>query len=126
MLIDWLGDDDPVVRADTQKKLADLGQRALCVLCSAVRTHADADVRLRAAVVASAIERKFTLVRRFDGHGRGVTFLALSPDGKRMVSSSQFDDFPRVWDVNTGKVLSPTASRRRNRAGRRRIGWARG
>jgi hypothetical protein len=22
-----------------------------------------------------------------------------------MVSSSQFDDFPRVWDVNTCKVL---------------------
>jgi WD40 repeat protein len=104
-LIDRLGDDNPDVRKEAQKDLTNLGERILPVLRRAVRTHADVDVRLRAAVIASAIERKHSEVRRFDGHTRGVTFLALSPDGKRMVSSSQFDDFSRVWDVNTGKVL---------------------
>jgi WD40 repeat protein len=104
-MIDRLGDDNPDVRKEAQKNLTDLGERALPVLRRAVRTHADVDVRLRAAVIASGIERKLSVVRRFDGHAHGVTFLALSPDGKRMVSSSQFDDFSRVWDVNTGKVL---------------------
>jgi WD40 repeat protein len=104
-MIDRLGDDNLEVRKEAQKKLTALGERILPVLRRAVRTHADVDVRLRAALIASAIERKLFVVRRFDGHAHGVTFLALSPDGKRMVSSSQFDDFSRVWDVSTGKVL---------------------
>ena len=43
-------------------------------------------------------------VRRFLGHTDQVMDLAISPDGKRIVTGS-FDATVRVWDVETGKQL---------------------
>jgi RNA polymerase sigma factor (sigma-70 family) len=43
-------------------------------------------------------------VRRFTGHTAATYDVALSPDGKRMVSASA-DRTPRLWDVATGKEL---------------------
>jgi hypothetical protein len=66
-LIDQLGDDD--THAAAQKKLEALGEAALPALRRAARSHDDADVRLRASVLAAAIEKKvYGEVRRFAGH----------------------------------------------------------
>src|SRR5207247_87737 len=78
--------------------------------------------RLRATAIAAALDRKFAAVRRFDGHTAGVTYLALSPDGKQVVSCSQFDDCPRVCDVGTGQVLLKLEDHKRLVAG---VAWRR-
>src|SRR4051812_43418383 len=93
-LIDELGDDDEDVRKAAAKKLARIGEDVLPVIRKAGRSHADPDVRLRAAALADAIERaRAGEVRVFVGHTRGVSGFALSPDGKRMVSGSRSDWF---------------------------------
>ena len=43
-------------------------------------------------------------VRTFTGHNGGVTGVAFSPDGKRVVSGSQ-DNTLKIWDAATGKLL---------------------
>jgi WD40 repeat protein len=43
-------------------------------------------------------------IRRFEGHTKDVRRVALSPDGKRLLSGS-FDGTMRLWDVQTGKEL---------------------
>src|SRR4051794_9486172 len=88
-LIDQLGDDEAGVRTEAEKKLLALGADAIPFLRRAGKTHADVDVRLRAVVVAAAIEKKlFGEVRRFSGHTDGVLAFAVSPDGKRVVSTA--------------------------------------
>src|SRR5262245_24200582 len=106
-LIDQLGDDE--THADAAKKLEALGEDAIPVLRRAGRQHGDVDVRLRAAVVADAIEKMlWGEVRKFEGHKDGVLAFALSPDGKKMVSGAwqnDSDHVARVWDLETGKEL---------------------
>jgi WD40 repeat protein len=103
--IDQLGDDD--TRKAAEKKLTQLGEAILGTLRRVGNTHADADVRLRAMLLASAIEKKvYGEVRTYMGHTDGPIAFALSPDGKRMVSGSWGDlseHVARVWDVRTGK-----------------------
>src|SRR5262245_18585156 len=71
-LIDQLGSDDEDVVKAAQKKLADLGEDVIPALRKAAKTHADIDVRLRAGVVATAIEKALGAeVRRFTGHEVG-------------------------------------------------------
>jgi WD40 repeat protein len=43
-------------------------------------------------------------VRRFDGHTAGIECLALSADGRRVVSGGN-DSTARVWDVETAKEI---------------------
>lgn len=48
----------------------------------------------------------FHLSRRFSGgHSREITDLAFTPDGRRLLSSSQ-DSTLRIWDLPTGRCLS--------------------
>jgi WD40 repeat protein len=102
-LIGQLGDDDPAKRRDAVKRLEEVGEPAIVPLRKTAKAHADPDVRLRAGVIAAAIEKKlYAEVRRFEGHKGWVFRVALTPDGKKAVSTG---DAIRVWDVETGKQL---------------------
>lgn len=43
-------------------------------------------------------------IRQFNGHGRAILSLSVSPDGKTIASSGS-DDTIRIWDTATGKEL---------------------
>jgi WD40 repeat protein len=103
-LIGQLGDDDADQRKAAMKRLEGLGERVLPALRKTIRSGKDVDVRLRAAVVARAIQRKlWAELRRFEGHKGWVIRVVLTPDGKRAVSSG-FDGL-RLWDLQTGKTI---------------------
>jgi WD40 repeat protein len=102
-LIDRLGDDDEARRKEAEKQLEGLGQEALPALREAARTHADVDVRLRAAVLARAMHDKlFGELRRAQADRSWTIRVALSADGKRAVSSG---DAVRLWEVDGLKAL---------------------
>ena len=44
------------------------------------------------------------LLRTFEGHAGGVTSVAFSPDGTRVLSGS-WDTTVRMWSVQTGELL---------------------
>src|SRR5262245_12707767 len=56
--IDQLGDDDDDVRKKAEKKLDELGEGVQPALEKAAKKHADADVRLRAALLVAAIDKR--------------------------------------------------------------------
>src|SRR4051794_9600065 len=92
--IDQLGEDE--THADAEKKLSELGEEALPTLRRAAKGHSDADVRLRAGLIASALEKKlFGEVRRYQASG-WVCRCAVTPDGKKVVCTS---DYVRVYDL---------------------------
>jgi WD40 repeat protein len=107
-LIDQLGDEGDV-RENAEKKLTELGEDVVPLLRRAGKTHEDVDVRLRATVVAAAIEKKLYGERVvMKGHTGGVLIVVVSPDGKRVVSGpagGSTDTVARVWEVETGKEL---------------------
>src|SRR5205823_2137453 len=87
-LIEQLESEDFDTRKAAEKKLSALGEEVLPVLRKVGRTHDDPDVRLRALVIAAAITRKNELEERtFTGHADGVNIVAVSPDGKRLLSA---------------------------------------
>src|SRR5258708_5535668 len=57
-LLEQLGDDDLATRKAAMKRLEALGEGALPALRQVIASDADVDVRLRAAVVAGAIDGK--------------------------------------------------------------------
>src|SRR3954465_6720819 len=68
-LIDQLGDDDEDRQKEAEKKLDALGEDVIPVLRRAAKGHDDVDVRLRAAVVAAAIQKRlFGEIHVFEGH----------------------------------------------------------
>src|SRR4051812_44104661 len=90
-LIERLGDEEDAVRRAAAKQLEALGEGALPALRCAARGHDDADVRLRATLLVRAIEaRLYQQPLTFEGHTDGVVAVAVSPDGKRVVSGSWF------------------------------------
>jgi WD40 repeat protein len=108
-LIEQLGSDHLDTRKAAAMKLEALGDVALPALREAGKRAADVDVRLRALVIAAAIIRRHELEERsFVGHADGVNILAVSPDGKRLVSASAQaggEHAARVWDLVTGQEL---------------------
>jgi WD40 repeat protein len=72
------------------------------VLRRASKEHPDIDTRLRAGVVASAIDKKLTAeVRSYKAAG-WVCRCVVTADGKKLVS---IGDHIRVWDLKSGKEL---------------------
>src|SRR5262249_22124746 len=86
--------------------LTDLGEEALGPLRRAAREHADVDVRLRAGVLAVAIEREATRERAIYKASGWACRCAVTPDGKKVVA---LGDSLRVFDAGTGKELLRTA-----------------
>jgi WD40 repeat protein len=104
-LVQQLGSDKPEERQAAGKRLEVVGEQALPALRKAAAESTDADVRLRAAVLARAIEKaRNASVRLFEGHTRQVNQVAFSPDGKHALSGST-DQTMRLWDVATGKEV---------------------
>jgi WD40 repeat protein len=103
-LIEQLGNDELAKRQEASKRLEEIGEPALEALHKATKESADPDVRLRAAVVARAIERGNSgEVRKFEGTRGWVYRVVLTPDGKQAVSCG--GDAIRVWDLATGKQV---------------------
>ncbi len=44
-------------------------------------------------------------IRQYDGHQAGLTSVAFSPDGERLVAGS-IDRLLRLWEVDTGRLIS--------------------
>ena len=105
-LIDQLGNDDPDVRKEAEKKLFDRGLPALDDLNKAIKGHPDPDVKLRAILLAANIKKgAFGLLRKFEGHsGDGIRSIVVSKDGKRALTGGT-DRTIRLWDIETGKEL---------------------
>jgi len=110
-LIRQLGADEFAEREAASKRLEEIGKPALAALQEAAKKDADLEVRARAARLVKIIHRSlFHEVRRFEGHngtnpiwGLWITRLALSPDGRRLVSCG--GDGLRLWDTASGKML---------------------
>ena len=64
-----------------------------------LRFHRQRDRTIRQWDVTTGKE-----VRQFTGHADGVSSLAISRDGRRLLSGS-WDKSVRLWDVDTGKEL---------------------
>jgi len=107
-LIAQLGDGDLAVRKAAMKKLEGMGEEVIPTLRGVGRAHADVDVRLRAHVVAAAIEHKlYGELKRFTGHQGWVYRVVVAPSGLFAVSSG---DALRVWDLDTGKQVRSFAA----------------
>src|SRR5262249_10011835 len=103
--IDQLGDDDEDVRKKAEKALLALGEAALAPLQKASKDHPDADVRLRAIILAKAVARgAFRELKKMTGHTGWIRSIAVSKDGKRALSGSQ-DKTMRLWDLDKGTEL---------------------
>src|SRR6516165_3660139 len=108
-LIEQLGDESGAKREVATMKLAAIGEPALEALKKAAKSHADVDVRLRAGVVAVAIEKKlWGEVRRFEAHKEGAYVVVVSPDGRLVASASgqgHTEHVVRLWEIDTGKEV---------------------
>jgi WD40 repeat protein len=111
-LIAQLGDDQFDKREEASKRLVEIGEPALPALRQALDSK-DAEVRTRAERLLAAIARRiFREVGRLEGHTGQVDCLALSADGRRLLTGG-LDATLRVWDLSpdekgglkTGKEL---------------------
>jgi WD40 repeat protein len=97
-LIKQLGSENFAEREAASKRLGALGEPALEQLRQAAQS-ADPEVRRRARELCAAIERRLHgELRCLVGHRGGVWALAVSPDGKQLLSSGE-DKVPRLWSV---------------------------
>jgi WD40 repeat protein len=109
-LIEQLGNDDVGKRQEAAKKLEALGEPALAALRRASEKHPDVDVRLRAGVVARAIEgERWGEVRHFgSGANYWLNRVAFTPDGKSCVATG---GAVIVYDLESGKELRRSLER---------------
>lgn len=106
-----LADDDAAVRKAAMKRLEAIGEPALPALRRAAAGHADADVRLRAGVVARTIHtREWGLVKAFGpgasqttpGSGYWFNRVRFTPDGKHALVAG---GGVILFDLATGKEV---------------------
>ena len=56
------------------------------------------------------------LIRTLSGHNKSVSAIAITPDGKRVISGS-YDNTIKIWEIETGKELFTLPSERYANAG---------
>jgi WD40 repeat protein len=103
-LIRQLGSDEFAQREAAQTRLEELGEAVLPQLRKGV-DDADPEIRRRVRRLVEQISRKlYVELRRFEGHDRQVSCMALSADGKRLLTGG-LDQTLRLWDVELGREL---------------------
>jgi WD40 repeat protein len=110
-LIEQLGSKEFDKRDEASKKLAAIGPPALEALTAAARDSADPEIRSRAVRLVEAMRlaaARAAEVRRFEGHTGRVTHVAISPNGKVLLTAGS-DMTVRLWDVATGKEVRQLA-----------------
>lgn len=105
-----LGSPDFSEREAASKALDAQGEKALTALRHAANSHADPEVRQRAARLVRAIEERLAAERSFRGHDGGVYNVAFSMDGRHIFSTGYDGEHRdkgmlRVWDAQTFKEL---------------------
>jgi WD40 repeat protein len=60
---------------------------------------------LGAAVLARFEVATGKLDKRYAGHARGISVMALSPNGQRLVTGSAYDETWRIWDTESGRQV---------------------
>jgi hypothetical protein len=108
-LVKQLGDRDAARRAAAARRLESIGEPALAALRQALGTHPDPDVRLRAALVARAIEwGMWGEVRRFGaGGGYWLNRILFTRDGRAVAAGGAVI----FYDLKTGKEVNRVLER---------------
>ncbi len=103
-LVEQLGHDEYARRQEASRQLQEMGPAVVPVLERVSRTHADPDVRLRAALVVRAIAREvWQEVRRIDGQpGYWLNRVVFTPDGRQAVAAG---GAVIVYDLDKGKEV---------------------
>src|SRR5438128_11367977 len=102
-LVQQLGSEKFEEREAAAKRLEEIGAPALVPLSRAAESSDDAEIKLRAGRLLKIIGRKLHGAKRvFLGHETKTTYAVFSPDGKRVLSTSD-DQSVRRWEVASGK-----------------------
>lgn len=108
-LIQQLGSQRFTQREAAQRALDQIGEPAYVALVRATSSE-DLEIRKRSTLLVESIGRRvFGEVRRFEGHTATVLSVAVSADGKRVLSGSE-DKTARVWEMATGKEVRALTS----------------
>jgi RNA polymerase sigma factor (sigma-70 family) len=103
-LVERLGSPKFREREAATRALAAIGEPALPVLRALAASGKDLETRRRAEQLIQLIESRWEL-RRFLGHTDAVPSVAISPDGRLVLSAGRSESSPRLWDVATGKEV---------------------
>ena len=92
------------------KKLRKLVARIFFSISRFCLSEASAHLSASADVFVLAVEdnpyQYFECLNILNGHSEFVCSLAITPDGQRLVSSSLRDNPIKIWNLNTGELLS--------------------
>lgn len=104
-IVNQLGDEAFVKRAQAKKALEEIGEPAVDALKKAAESAGDEEIRTAARALVAAIEVKASgVVRILPGHGNRVNGVAVTADGTRALSAS-WDGTLRYWNLETGDLI---------------------
>lgn len=109
-LVAQLSAEDASKRDEAEKKLVEMGAAAEARLRDREKTaDPETQERIRRALLGieagKIASTDFESIRTINVGHAGVTGIAWTPDGKKLVSCGGWADF-RIWDATTGKQLA--------------------